>query len=57
MNRSQRLFRPLQKLDPALLIGVVILMGISLAVLYSGSQESLRVVFAQLFHFAIGLLC
>lgn len=54
MKLSQRLLHSLQKLDPALLTGIVLLMLISLAVLYSGSQESLRVVFAQLFHFAVG---
>ncbi|AIA56072.1 MULTISPECIES: rod shape-determining protein RodA [Acidithiobacillus] len=48
--------RALSHLDPALMTGIFLLMGISLAVLYSGSQESIRVVLAQLLRFAIGLV-
>ncbi|MDA8114491.1 MAG: FtsW/RodA/SpoVE family cell cycle protein, partial [Acidithiobacillus sp.] len=56
MNWRIRLLRPLRKLDPALMTGIVILMLISLAVLYSGSQESIRVVLAQLLRFAVGIV-
>ena len=56
MSWHTRLLKPLQKLDPAIMTGVVMLMLISLAVIYSGSQESIRIVLAQLLRFAIGIL-
>ena len=56
MSWHVRLLKPLRKLDPAIMTGVVMLMLISLAVIYSGSQESIRVVLAQLLRFAIGIL-
>ncbi len=55
MSRRQALLRPLKHLDPAMVTGIAVLMGISLAVLYSGSQGNLHVVWAQLVRFAIGL--
>ncbi len=50
-----RIRRWLGHLDPALLTGVLILMAISLAVLYSSSQENLHVVWAQALRFGIGM--
>ena len=46
MSWHTRLLKPLQKLDPAIMTGVVMLMLISLAVIYSGSQENIRIVLA-----------
>ncbi|MEL5848411.1 MAG: rod shape-determining protein RodA [Candidatus Igneacidithiobacillus chanchocoensis] len=45
----------LSHIDPALMTGILLLMGTSLAVLYSASQESIRVVGAQFLHFLIGI--
>ncbi len=55
MSWRTRILHPWQALDPALMTGIVLLMIISLAVLYSGSQESIRVVLAQLVRFAVGI--
>ncbi|WP_226826854.1 rod shape-determining protein RodA [Igneacidithiobacillus copahuensis] len=54
-NWPQRLARILSHIDPALMTGILLLMGISLAVLYSASQQNLHVVWAQLLRFTIGI--